>query len=156
MTTLADHTVMPPTGAADVSTLQALIELLEAGKPVVLSDADGVAVHILPANVLEVLRQALVTMIDHKAVTIAGSDTVLTTQEAAELLGISRPTLVHLLEADAIPYSKPNRHRRILLEDVLRYQQRMSSVRRSELDAMAQEAAADDSYSSVNGFIATR
>lgn len=156
MSTLAEHTVMPPTGADADATLRSLVELLGSGKSLTLMDIEGGSTHVLPDNVREVLRQSLVAMADHQAVTIAGSDTVLTTQEAAELLGISRPTFVRLLEGGDIPYTKPNRHRRVLLEDVLAYQRRLAEVRRSALDAMAGEAAEGDSYRSVNGFIATR
>ncbi|UOT04941.1 excisionase family DNA-binding protein [Rhodococcus opacus] len=48
---------------------------------------------------------------------------MLTTQEAAELLGITRPTLVRLLEAGKISYSSPGRHRRVELADVLAFRQ---------------------------------
>lgn len=147
---------MPPTGDADAALLRALVELLGTAQSVVLTDAEGGSRHVIPENVREALKQFLAAMIDQRAVTIAGSNTVLTTQEAAELLGISRPTLVQLLEAAEIPYSKPNRHRRVLLEDVLAYQRRLAEGRKSELDLMAAEAAEDDSYSSINGFVATR
>lgn len=49
------------------------------------------------------------------AITVAPTHTVLTTSEAADLLGISRPTLVRLLEAGEIPYEQPGRHRRVRL-----------------------------------------
>nr|WP_314143147.1 helix-turn-helix domain-containing protein [uncultured Rhodococcus sp.] len=156
MTILPEQTVMPPTGADAVATLRGLVELLETSQDVVLSDSEDGARHVLPDNVRDVLRKSLAAMIDHQAVTIAGSSTVLTTQDAAELLGISRPTLVQLLETEKIPYTKPNRHRRILLEDVLAYQRQMAETRRRGLDAMVAEAAKDDSYRSVNGFTATR
>lgn len=139
-----------------MATLRELVELLDTSQNVVLADGEDGTRHALPDSVRDVLRKSLAAMIDHQAVTIAGSSTVLTTQDAAELLGISRPTLVHLLETEKIPYTKPNRHRRILLEDVLAYQRQLSEVRREGLDAMVAEAAEDDSYRAVNGFIATR
>ena len=81
---------------------------------------------------------------------------VLSTQEAADLLGISRPTLVKLLESNEIPFSKPGRHRRVNLEDLLAYQQRQRDHRRDELNAMSAEAAEIDAYRAANGFEETR
>ena len=147
---------MPPTGADAVATLRELVALLETSQNVVLTDSELGKRHVLPDSVRDVLRKSLAAMIEHQAVTIAGSNTVLTTQDAADLLGISRPTLVHLLETEKIPYTKPSRHRRILLEDLLAYQRQLAEVRRKGLDAMVAEAAEDDSYRSVNGFTATR
>jgi len=81
---------------------------------------------------------------------------VLSTQEAADELGISRPTLVKLLESGEITFTKPGRHRRVQLTDLRDYQQRMRQRRRDELVAMTQEAAEDDAYTNINGFTETR
>ena len=69
--------------------------------------------------------------------TIAPVHQRLTTQEAAELLGVSRPTLVKLLDSGEISFEQPGRHRRLLLTDVLAYRERRSTRRRVALDQMA-------------------
>ncbi|MGH3549318.1 MAG: helix-turn-helix domain-containing protein [Pseudonocardiaceae bacterium] len=61
---------------------------------------------------------------------------MLTTGQAADILGVSRPTLVRLLEAREIPFDKPGRHRRIRLGDLLAYQQRARRARAAGLDEM--------------------
>jgi excisionase family DNA binding protein len=62
--------------------------------------------------------------------------TTLTTSQAAHILGISRPTLVRLLESGEIPYEQPARHRRVRLADILAYQQRARRARATALDEM--------------------
>lgn len=75
-----------------------------------------------------------------KAVFIAPYETELTTQDAADLLGVSRPTLIKLLETGAIPFEKVGRHRRVLLADVQRY----AADRHREDVRMLDELAADE------------
>jgi excisionase family DNA binding protein len=80
-----------------------------------------------------VLRDVVDALARGQAITVAPRDLTLTTQEAADLLGISRPTLVKLLERGEIPFDQPGRHRRVKLTDVLDYQQRARRQRREAL-----------------------
>lgn len=107
---------------------------------------------ILPPEVYEILRDSVVAMARGQAVTVAPHDAILTTQAAAEFIGVSRPTLVRLLEAGHIPFTQPGRHRRVALTDLIEYRNKTRIARRTVLDAMTTAAAADDSYENVNGF----
>jgi excisionase family DNA binding protein len=62
---------------------------------------------------------------------------LLTTQEAADFLRVSRPTLVKLLETDELPFEMRGRHRRVMLRDVLDYQERSRMNRRGALTELA-------------------
>jgi excisionase family DNA binding protein len=78
----------------------------------------------LPAEVYRVLRQVVEALSRGMAVTVAPQSQALTTQQAAELLGVSRPTLIRLLEEGRIPYERVGTHRRLMLRDVLDYRKR--------------------------------
>lgn len=106
---------------------------------------DGQTVAI-PEEAFAVLRDVVSAMREGKAITVAPVDQMLTTQQAAGLLGISRPTLIKLLEDGRIPFelTTGGRHRRIRLHDVLTYQARRRSERREILDGLTAEASMTD------------
>jgi excisionase family DNA binding protein len=68
------------------------------------------------------------------------TDAEITTQQAAEILNVSRPHVIKLLEKGEIPYKKVGSHRRILLQDILEYESKFRSDRRKKLDYLAKEA----------------
>ena len=98
----------------------------------------------LPAGAIRLLLDILGAMAAGKAITIIPKNHELSTVEAAELLNVSRPFLIKLLEEGYIPYRTVGRHRRILLEDVLRYKQETDEQRRTVLDTLVAEAQALD------------
>jgi excisionase family DNA binding protein len=93
----------------------------------------------MPEAVHRVLRQVVDALADGLAVTVAPQAMTLTTQQGADLLGITRPTFVKLLEQGNIPYTRVGTHRRVLLADVLDYRER----RRAEQYAALQATAVD-------------
>lgn len=95
--------------------------------------------HELPEPIFEALLQVATAMAKGRAVTVIPRNTLLTTQEAADLLSISRPTLVRLVEDGEIPFEMRGRHRRVQLADLLDYQHTMRRHRREALNRMARE-----------------
>ena len=154
MAALTDRTVLPP-DSADDSELELLTSALAGDTEFSLVTSDGKAFRLTP-ELRNVLVHASRALSEGRAVSLEPRHSVLSTQEAADLLGISRPTLVKLLESDEIPFTKPGRHRRVKLTDLLAYQERRRNHRREELDAMGAEAAEADAYRVVNDFTATR
>jgi excisionase family DNA binding protein len=137
-TTARTGVVFPP---QDLSALLDLGRFLEMHtEPGLLLGPDGEQVP-LPEEVYLVLVQVVEGLREGKVITVVPRTQRLTTQEAADFLGISRPTLVKLLEQGHIPYEQPGRHRRILFSDLLAYQQRRREERRAALDQMTRDAS---------------
>jgi excisionase family DNA binding protein len=139
-----ERTVLPPARPEALSGWVAALARLR-GETAALVAPDGTQLD-LPPEVFEVLRQVVLAMSQGLAITVAPQHTVLTTSEAAHLLGISRPTLVRLLEAGEIPYEQPNRHRRVRLADLLAYQERTQRARAAGLDEMVRTGEEDGLY----------
>ncbi|MBC3767682.1 helix-turn-helix domain-containing protein [Neptunicella marina] len=95
---------------------------------------------VLPAAALELLKNILVQMAQGNAITLVPVHAELTTQQAAEMLNMSRPFFVKLLESGEIPFSKKGTHRRVLFSDVQTYKQRIDEERMKALDALAAQA----------------
>jgi excisionase family DNA binding protein len=101
----------------------------------------------LSESVFRVLIEALKAMAQGNAVMLAPIETEVTTQQAAELLNVSRPYLVSLLEQGKIPFRTVGRYRRIKLQEILDYQAERSSRRQKAMDEMvAQSQALDMGY----------
>lgn len=83
--------------------------------------SEGKADIALPLPAVHLLFHALQEMAKGSAVTLLPVDTELTTQQAAELMRVSRPSLIKLLDEKKLPYRKVGAHRRIRYEDVLLY-----------------------------------
>jgi excisionase family DNA binding protein len=98
----------------------------------------------LPEGAVRLLVDILVNMAEGNAVTLIPVHAELTTQQAADFLGISRPFLIRLLEEGVIPYHKVGTHRRVCFEDVRDYKKRMLEERESALEALAAEAQSLD------------
>lgn len=131
--TVHELTVLPP---EDDAAFRALVaEFATQGTPE-LALADGSRIR-LPEQVAEVLRDVVAALAEGQAVTMAPQHTVRTTQQAADLLGVSRPTVVKLLEDGVLPFTKPGRHRRVRLSDVLAHRDRVRSERDADLDVLA-------------------
>ncbi len=95
---------------------------------------------ILPASAIHLLVNVLKEMAKGNTVTMIPTQTELTTQQAAELLNVSRPFLVGLLDEGAIPFRKVGTHRRILFKDVQQYKEQNQAERRKALDQLAEQA----------------
>lgn len=105
-----------------------------------LQSPDG-DVLCIPTSVYKVLVAAVASMAQGNAVSIVPIHHELTTQRAAELLNVSRPHLVKLLETGEIPHHKTGSHRRIYFQDLMRYRDLRDAQRRNALDELTRKSA---------------
>ncbi len=94
----------------------------------------------LPAAAVRLLQEILAELAKGNAVAVMPVDAELTTQEAADLLHVSRPFLVEQLEQGIIPHRKVGTHRRVRAQDVIEYKHALDQNRLKALDELAAQA----------------
>ena len=92
----------------------------------------------LPRSVFLLLHQNLPHLLKGQALTVVPLHKELTTQEAADLLNVSRPFLIGLLERGEIPYVTTGKHRRIRFKDVVEYKKLRDATRRQAFDHLTE------------------
>lgn len=92
----------------------------------------------IPANIFRTIIKMLVEMGNGNAVAVVPVSAELTTQQAADLLNVSRPHLVKLLSKNEIPYRMVGTHRKLLAREVLNYREKAVLERRAALTSMVQ------------------
>jgi excisionase family DNA binding protein len=105
--------------------------------------ADGTAKAVsvtVPREAFELFLEVLGQMANGNAVTIVPVHAELTTQQAADLLNVSRPFLVGLLEEGKIPFRLVGSHRRVRFADLTTYKESDQKRRRDVLDALTEDA----------------
>lgn len=96
----------------------------------------------LTASTLRLLDEILSELAMGNAVQVVPIHAELTTQEGADLLNVSRPHLVKLLDENVIPHTKVGRHRRVKFADLMDYKQRRVAESRHAMDELAAQAQA--------------
>lgn len=114
------------------STNHPAFQLIKKGK--------GGEIISIPPDAIRLLIVILSQMAKGNAVTLIPVHAELTTQEAADLLNVSRPFLVNLLEEGKIPFRKVGARRRVFAKDVLRYKEEIDKQRLAILEELASEA----------------
>ncbi len=148
MTALA-HRQLPPS-AQDASLArisgQRLSRVAERDRPLTLKviEAGEEQPVELPAGAVALLLQILEDMAAGRGVTLIPENAELTTVQAADLLNVSRPFLIKLIDDGALRCRKVGRHRRLRLTDVLAYKTRVDQDREQVLDALVTGAQEQD------------
>ncbi|MGA4407906.1 helix-turn-helix domain-containing protein [Ralstonia nicotianae] len=126
-------------------TLAAVLATGAAVRQVDIRDSSGRVRSVqMPAAALQLLQDVLDQIEKGCAVSVVPVHAELTTQEAAQMLGVSRPFFVQMLEKGDIPFHKIGTHRRVRYRDVIDYKKRLDAQRREALEVLAEQAQALD------------
>src|SRR5205823_14932656 len=94
----------------------------------------------LPNTVYKILTKVVTLMAHGQAITLIPDNQAVTTQRAADILGVSRPFFVKLLETGAMAYHRVGNQRRVYLKDVLQYAHKREQERRAALNRLSRHA----------------
>lgn len=111
------------------------LRVVETARP--LKSADVTLSPAIARTFLDILR----LISSGRGFKLIPVDAELTTQEAADILNVSRPHLIKLLDSHAIPYDRVGRHRRIKVNDLFAFKAERDEVRAKALADMAAEDA---------------
>ncbi len=133
---MAFSSVLDPISAApdEQYVLRMLDDVLQAQQPKnpKVLGPNGEEIE-LPESLFQLLKQVVHDMSQGRAVMLVSRNQMLTTQQAADILNVSRPFLVKLLEENRIPFTKTGKHRRINFEDLIVYKHKRDAQRRRAL-----------------------
>jgi len=107
-------------------------------EPMHITIQNGMKDVVLPASAAKVLVHVLQEMAAGRSVIVMPNDTEISTQEAADLLNVSRPFLIQQLEKGALPFRMVGSHRRFRLQEVLQYRQHIFAERETALNELVQ------------------
>ena len=142
------HRQLPPTTReAEIarSSGQVLARYAGTDRPLTLRLADGEEERPieLPTGAVSLLVHALEAMAAGRGVTLVPEHAELTTVQAAQVLNVSHPYLIKLLDGKAIPHRRVGTHRRVRMEDVMAYKSAIDREREEVLDRLTREAQED-------------
>ena len=146
MTVSASHYELPPLlpteqDAALARTSSRLLAACIGQSPTArLRVIDGQDAIEVPVAALRMLVDILANMAEGNAISLVPIHAELTTQQAADFLGVSRPHLVGLVDKGEIPHHKVGTHRRIFFRDLLAYRKERMGQSKAALEALAEQA----------------
>lgn len=130
------------------------ISILESNDGAKLVSGSGDVV-TLTGRLFEIVKSSVEAFAQGQTLSFVAPEGYLTTQEVAKKLGLSRPTVVKLLEAGEIPFEKPGKHRRVRVESLNAYLEKMQA-RNKILESMENEGDESGIYELTATPIRTR
>lgn len=128
--------LQPPSSDNERQELSNLVDNLSCLEKIAIV-ADGQEIEI-PSIVSIALMEVIRTLNKGNSITLIPMDKELTTQQAADILNVSRPYFIKLLENGEIPFKKTGTHRKILMQDLMKYREQRVENRRLKIDELSQ------------------
>jgi len=129
------HKAFESLSASDRATARDVLAHLRGGGDLVVAGKGG------RIPVPQAIAREVVTLLevyaDGRTPVVAAADDEVSTQEAALILNLSRPTVVKLLDEGRIPFRKPGKHRRVQMSDLITFKARLAQERTEALDKLA-------------------
>jgi len=133
-TTKSDQTIA-------LKSIKSLIEKKQDKGSTINIEIDNTGESItIPTKAFNLLKAVLRNMAAGNSIALFPTNSELSTQDAANILSISRPHLVKLLESGKIPFTKVGSHRRVQLKDVVAYENKIKKQNRTKLDQLTKQA----------------
>jgi excisionase family DNA binding protein len=141
MSSTLEQAIISESGEAQIAELRQFLSSCKGD-----SRRAGIHQIKLPDSLYRLLVKILQDLADGKVVSLAAATRELTTQEAANFLGVSRQFLVRLLDQEKITFHRVGTHRRIYLRDLTTFREERDRRRHEAIEQMAREALADGVY----------
>ena len=128
---------------SSIKHLESILQL-EGAQPKLVG-VDGQEIPI-PESVYQILHQAVHALALGKVISVVIQDRELTTQKAADILKVSRPYLIKLLDQGEIPCIRVGTHRRVRFDDLMKYKEERDTKRREGIKQFTQFLEAEGFY----------
>lgn len=127
--------LQPPSSDNERQELSNLVDNLSGlGKIAIVADGQKIE---MPSIVSIALMEVIKTLNKGNSITLIPMDKELTTQQAADILNVSRPYFIKLLETGEIPFKKTGTHRKILMQDLMKYREQRAETRKSKIEELS-------------------
>lgn len=129
----AGFMIQPPKNEEELQEIIELVSKISNLDQFVMLKSDGQEIEI-PSIVTKILYEIITILSKGGALTIIPMEKELTTQQAADILNVSRPFLVNLLENGEIPFHKTGTHRKIFMKDLREYKEQINKNRTNKIN----------------------
>jgi excisionase family DNA binding protein len=142
---LGETLTVPPSETYQVRELHRILQL---GTPALVGPTNERLE--LPETIYHLLKDVARTLMSGRGIMLIPQKQQVTTQAAANFLGVSRPHLIKLLESGKIAFVKVGQHRRILLKDLKEFQEARDSRRKTALNNLARAEYEEGGYEGIS------
>ena len=132
---LSESVLIPKQETEAIAQLEPILSLESSQLKLVASNGEEI---VIPESVYSLLGQVVRAMASGQVISIVPHNWELTTQQAADILKVSRPFFIKLLKEGAIPYIEVGKHRRVLFQDVMTYKEQRLVKRRQGMKELSQ------------------